>query len=130
MCYFNKKLCRCRWTSRCILSHNRFMPSWILSGTTRVSRHQKGKTMKLKPIWITGARDNEWQWHQLGHMQICTLTQTHNHASNPLLSYLQARCPSCRPTNSVKALKAPEVSCKPLQYPKLQCVYIQIGKCT
>ena len=27
-------------------------PSWILSGTTRVSWHQKGKTRKVKPIWI------------------------------------------------------------------------------
>jgi len=25
---------------------------WILSGTTRVSQHQKGKTRKVKPIWI------------------------------------------------------------------------------
>jgi len=29
-----------------------------------------------------------------------------NHASTPLLSFLQAGCPSCHPTNSVKALKA------------------------
>jgi len=78
-------------------------PSWILSGTTRVSRYQKGKTRKVK---LTGARDREWQWHQLGYMQICTLTQTPNHANIPPLSFLQARCPSCRPTNSVKALKA------------------------
>ena len=28
-------------------------------------------------------------------------------ASTPPLSFLQAGCPSCRPTNSVKALKAP-----------------------
>ena len=28
------------------------------------------------------------------------------HTSTPLLSFLQAGCPSCRPTNSVKALKA------------------------
>jgi len=55
---------------------------------------------------FTGARDSEWQWHQLGHMQICTLTQTHNHTSIPQLSFLQAGCPSCRPTNSIKALKA------------------------
>jgi len=34
----------------------------------------------------------------------CTLLQTDNHASTPLLSFLQAGCPSCRPTNSVKAL--------------------------
>ena len=39
-------------------------------------------------------------------MQICTLTQTHNHANIPSLSFLQAGCPSCSPTNSVKALKA------------------------
>jgi len=29
-----------------------------------------------------------------------------NHASTPPLSFLQAGCPSCRPTNSIKALKA------------------------
>jgi len=39
-------------------------------------------------------------------MQVCTSLQTDNHASNPTLSFLQAGCPSCRPTNSVKALKA------------------------
>jgi len=27
-------------------------PSWILSRTTQLSRHQKGKTMKVKPIWL------------------------------------------------------------------------------
>jgi len=48
-----------------------------------------------------------WQWHQQDHMQIiCTLLQTDNHASISPLGFLQARCPSCRPTNSVKALKA------------------------
>jgi len=39
-------------------------------------------------------------------MQVCTSHQTDNHASTPLLSFLQAGCPSCHPTNSVKALKA------------------------
>jgi len=29
-----------------------------------------------------------------------------NHANIPPLSFLQAGCPSCRPTNSIKALKA------------------------
>ena len=72
-----------------------------LSGTTRVSRYQKGKTN----LDFTGARDSEWQWHQLGHMQVGTSLQTDNHASTPLLSFLQAGCPSCRPTNSVKAMK-------------------------
>ena len=65
-----------------------------------MSRYQKGKTN----LDFTEARDSEWQWHQLGHMQVCTALQTDNHASTPPL-FLQAGCPSCRPTNSVKALK-------------------------
>jgi len=39
-----------------------------LSRTTWVSRYQKGKTN----LDYTEARDSEWQWHQLGHMQVCT----------------------------------------------------------
>jgi len=27
-------------------------PSWILSRTTQVRQHQKGKIRKVKPIWI------------------------------------------------------------------------------
>jgi len=76
------------------------------SGTTRVSLYQKGKTN----LDFTEARDSEWQWHQLSHMQACTLLQTDNHASTSPLSFLQAGCPSCHPTNSVKALKA-EMNC-------------------
>jgi len=72
-----------------------------------VSRHQKGKTN----LDFTETRDSEWQWHQLGHMHVCTLLQTDNHASTPPLCFLQAGCPSCRPTNSVKALKALKVAC-------------------
>jgi len=72
------------------------------SGTTRVSRYQKCTTN----LDFTEARDIEWQCHQLGHMQVCTSLRTDNHASTPPLSFLQAGCPSCRPTNSVKALKA------------------------
>ena len=58
------------------------------SKTTRVSRYQKGKTN----LDFTEARDSEWQWHQLGHMQVCTSL----HASTSPLSFLQAGCPSCR----------------------------------
>ena len=66
------------------------------SGTTQVSRYQKGKTN----LDFTEARETEWQWHQMD------LLQTDNHAITPPLSFLQTRCPSCRTTNSVKALKA------------------------
>ena len=45
-------------------------------------------------------------------MQVCTSLKTDNHASTPPLSFLQAGCPSCRPTNSVKALKANQNKCR------------------
>ena len=49
------------------------LPGW--AGTRKVKTN----------LDFTEARDSEWQRHQLGHMQVCTLR---------------------RPTNSVKALKA------------------------
>jgi len=48
-----------------------------------VSRYQKGKT---NPDF-TEARDSEWQWHQLGNMQVCTSLQTDNHARTPQLFF-------------------------------------------
>jgi len=68
-----------------------------LSGTTQVSRYQKGKT-KLD---FAEANDSEWQWHQLGHMQVCTSLQTENHASNrPLIFYRPNALPAAQPTAS------------------------------
>jgi len=67
-----------------------------------VSRYQQGKTN----LDFIEARGSEWQWHQLGHMQVCTLLQADNHASTPPLSFLQTECPSFHPTNIIKALKA------------------------
>jgi len=67
-----------------------------------VSRYQEGKTN----LDFTEARDSEWQWHQLGHMEVRTSLQTDNHSSTPPLSFLHTRYPSCHPTNSIKALKA------------------------
>jgi len=67
-----------------------------------VSWYQKSKTN----LDFTEARDSEWQSHQLSHMQVCSLLLTDNHTSTPTLSFLLAGCPSCHPTNSIKALKA------------------------
>jgi len=58
-------------------------------------------------------------------MQVCTSLQTDNHTSTLPLSFLQAGCPSCRPTNSSKALKAnvdevfKSLICKHIDYNKL-----------
>jgi len=63
--------------------HNRLTAPWTLSRITRVSWYQKGKTN----LDFAEARDSEWQWHQLGHMQICTSPQTDNHMSTRPLSF-------------------------------------------
>ena len=103
------------------------------SGTTRVSQYQKGKAN----LDFTETRDSEWQWHQLGHMQVCTSLQIDNHASTPTLNFLQAGCPSCCPTNSVKALKANHnifyISCftgRIFQWAANQCADIICGPAT
>jgi len=62
-----------------------------------VSQYQKGKTN----LDFTEARDSEWQWHQLGFTQVYISLKKDNHASISLLSFLQAGCLSCRPTNSI-----------------------------
>ena len=64
-----------------------------LSGTIRVSRYQKGKTN----LDFTEARDSEWQWNQLGRMQVCTSLQTDNHASTPPLGFFTGRMPFLPP---------------------------------
>ena len=68
------------------------------SGTTWVSRYQKGKTN----LDFTEARDGEWQWHQLGYMQVCISLQTDNHASTPPLKffYRPDALPAAQPTAS------------------------------
>jgi len=48
-----------------------------------VGRYQKGKTN----LDFTEARDSEWQWHQLGHMQVCISLQTDDHASTSPLKF-------------------------------------------
>jgi len=64
------------------------------SGTTHVSRYQKGKTN----LDFTEAQDSDWQWHQLGHMQVCTSLQTDNHAST--LALRPDALPAAQPTAS------------------------------
>jgi len=58
-----------------------------------VSRYQKGKTN----LDFAEARDSEWQWHQLGNMQVCTSLWTDNHTSTPPL-FFTGRMPFLPPS--------------------------------
>jgi len=70
-----------------------------------VSRYQKGKTN----LDFTEARDSEWQWHQLGHMQVCTLLQTENHTSTPPLLFFTGRMPFLPPNQQRQSTEGKEV---------------------
>jgi len=61
-----------------------------------VSQYQKGKTN----LDFTETRDSEWQWHHLGHMQVCTSLQTDNHASTPPRIYRPDALPATKQTVS------------------------------
>jgi len=58
-----------------------------------VSQNQKDETN----LDFNEARDSEWQWHQLGHMQVCISLQTDNHASTPPLNFFTGRMPFLLP---------------------------------
>ena len=76
----------------------------LFSRTTWVVRYQKDK-----PFWILLKQEMMgWQWHQLNHnanhLHLAPDRQPRQHLITPY--FLQGGCPSCRPTNSVKSLKA------------------------
>jgi len=70
-----------------------------LSGTTQVSQYEKGQTN----VDFTEARDSESQWNLLGHMHVCTLLQTENHASTPSLSFFTGRVPFLLPNQQCQS---------------------------
>ena len=85
-----------------------------VSGTTQVSRYQKGKTN----LDFTEARDSEWQWHQLSHMQVCTSLQTDNHASTHHSGFT-GRTPFLPPNQqrrSTEALRADDLTVLYIRY--------------
>jgi len=67
--------------------------------------HGRAGTRKIKPIWILLKQETlsgsviSWAMCKSRFRQITTPTPHHS-------SFVQAGCPSCRPTNSVKALQA------------------------
>jgi len=95
------------WSTRQTHTHTTvLLLFWNLSGTTRVSRYQKGKTSRgktnldlLEQEIVSGSGICWARPYASLHLI------PDNLANIPPLSFLQAGCLSCRPTNSVKALK-------------------------
>jgi len=82
----------------------------------RIDVHQNDNAWQRRPLWSHGmgpisqdcteARYSEWQWHQLGYMQVCISPQTDNHTSTPSTTqFLQAWCRSCHWSEALKAMR-------------------------
>jgi len=85
--------------------------------------YQKRKTN----LDFTEARDSGWQWHQLGHMQVCTLLQTDNHTSTPctiLLCFFTGRMPFLPPNQQRQSTEGMHRVCW-LNSAKLTCRHRQ-----
>ena len=85
-----------------VLIHTHTRVKWPFIQDYKVSRYQKGKTN----LDFTEARDSEWQWNPLGHMQVCTSLQTDNLASTPLLSFFTGRMPFLPPDQQCQSTEA------------------------
>ena len=97
------------------------------SGTTRVSRYQKGKT----DLDFTEARDSEWQWHQLGHMQVCISLQTDNHASTPpLKSIFIGRMPFLPPNQQRQSTEGKTLSRKVVRTSVMMSPWLLVLNCS
>ena len=87
-----------------------------LFGSTRVSPYQKGKTN----LDFTGARDGEWQWHQLGDRQVCTSLQMDNHTSTSPLSWMPFLPPNqqCQSTEGTHTHTHTQYTCTQTHAPR------------
>jgi len=75
------------------LSYNKlplYLPVFTKNGNNSIIH-------SCKYLDFAEARDSVWQWHQLGHMQICTSPQTDNHDSTPPLSFFTGWMPFLLP---------------------------------
>ena len=81
--YWNMKLCDVK------ISHTHTRLTALFPGLPGWASTRKVKTN----LDFTKARDSEWQWHQLGHMQVCISLQSDNHASTPPLKFFTGQMP-------------------------------------
>jgi len=82
-----------------------YCSSGICPGPPRWAGTRKVKPGRLKPIRIYWSK-RQWVAVASAGLYASLHLIPDNHTNIPPLSFLQAGCSSCRPTNSVKALKA------------------------
>ena len=95
------------------------------SGTTRVNWCQKGKTN----LDFTEARDSEWQWHQLGHIQVCISLQTDNHASTPPLRFFTGRMPFLPPIQQCQSTECNKKEVVDIELPWSIAWWVSLSIC-
>jgi len=76
---------------------------WTVNAQNRDRKPIKTRSQQQANLDFTEARYSEWQWHQLGHMQVCTFLQTDNDASTPPLSFFTGRMPFLPPNQQCQS---------------------------
>jgi len=71
-----------------------------------VSWYKKGKTN----LDFTEAIDSQWQWHQLGHMQVSISLQTDNHGITPPLKFFTGWMPFLQPNQQHQSTEGRKVN--------------------
>ena len=93
---FCAKNCYCQYFSWRYFYHNTHTHTRLTALFPELPRW--AGTRKVKPISILLKQETvTWQWHQLGHMQVCTLLQTDNRASTPMLCFFTGWMPFLPP---------------------------------
>ena len=90
---------------KCLFKNRMFKK--YLKQTVMQNWYQKGITN----LDFTEARHSEWQWHQLGHMQVCIYLQTDNHASTRTLSFFTGRMPFLPPNQQHQSTEGHKNNC-------------------
>ena len=92
-----------------------FVCGWVpLSIVTVILKMNLGQPVSTEAKDDGGGGDN-WTTGATSRAKL----QSNHHHQQTNIHFLQARCPSCRPTNSVKALRWKIITFHGLAYPKL-----------
>ena len=94
-------------THECMHAQPFYGPLGFCPGLSGWASTRKVKPGRQKRSGFTTARDSEWQWHQLGHIQICTLTQIHDHVNISQHGFYRPDAlPAAQPTASKQQLES------------------------
>jgi len=118
MCHLFVEFCAYQFSRFCVilLTNKQQTNSWVLS--LRFNGHFPGEPGLAGVYWSKGWWKWWWQLDSWSY-KTCKAPVKSSPPTNQHPVFLQTGCPSCCPTNSVKALRGKYITFHGLAYPKL-----------